>query len=326
MHSRWAVSLLCLAGISCATAEDAGLTGATDAKVDSAIDSTVADTNSADTNRADDAVDSATVDSSKGDAADGGTDIDVLSDDAIDGSESSTSDASDTSDTSDTSIADTAVDADTGPTAATWTTDAVSHACTLGVRYAYVCPSGGIPSSVWGSDPYTDDSSICTAGVHAGVITSSAGGTVVIQMSAGAAAYAPSTANGITTLSYGSWSCSFDVIRPTGDGGTDVVVDTAPPPTPATSSTTAADHVCSIGSRYAYACPPGTAASIWGSSPYTYDSAICTAAVHAGKITLSAGGDVTLEMRAGESAYVGTTAHGITSSSWGAFSCSYVFI
>lgn len=71
------------------------------------------------------------------------------------------------------------------------------------------CSPNGTAGSVWGSGPYTDDSSICTAAVHNGLITLAAGGTVSITIAPGADAYTGTTANGITTSDYGAYAGSF---------------------------------------------------------------------------------------------------------------------
>ena len=78
----------------------------------------------------------------------------------------------------------------------------------------YVCPAGGTAHSVWGTDVYTDDSSVCTAAVHAGVITLEEGGTVTIEIRPGESSYEASERNGITSGSWGSWTGSFVVIDP----------------------------------------------------------------------------------------------------------------
>jgi hypothetical protein len=80
-----------------------------------------------------------------------------------------------------------------------------------------------------------------------------------------------------------------------------------------------------VGSVYKFECPKGgTAAAVWGSDIYTTDSSICTAAVHAGKITLADGGEVTIEMRPGRTIYGSTTRNGITSSTYGQYPNSFV--
>ena len=60
-----------------------------------------------------------------------------------------------------------------------------------------------------GTGTYTDDSSICTAAVHAGLITLANGGKVTIEIAPGANSYSGTTANGVTSSSYDSWSGSF---------------------------------------------------------------------------------------------------------------------
>jgi LCCL domain len=94
-----------------------------------------------------------------------------------------------------------------------WSYSPQEHRGNVGQRYAYTCPQGGTPGRVWGTDVYTDDSSLCTAAVHAGQITLAGGGTVVIEMLAGQGAYAGSTRNGVTTLEYGGWPGSFRFVR-----------------------------------------------------------------------------------------------------------------
>ena len=67
-----------------------------------------------------------------------------------------------------------------------------------GKRFAYTCPAGGGAGTVWGSGTYTDDSSVCTAAVHAGLITLAGGGTVTIEIRPGLPSYTGSTRNGST--------------------------------------------------------------------------------------------------------------------------------
>jgi hypothetical protein len=77
--------------------------------------------------------------------------------------------------------------------------------------------------------------------------------------------------------------------------------------------------------RLGFRCPPqGTPATVWGSNPYTADSSICTAAVHAGRITTAGGGDVVIVVRPGQSSYEGSTRNGVTTNSWGDYRLSYL--
>lgn len=68
------------------------------------------------------------------------------------------------------------------------------------------------PGSVWGTGTYTDDSSICKAALHAGVIPK-AGGNVRVQIKPGLASYSGSTANGVTTQKFARWGRSFSVSK-----------------------------------------------------------------------------------------------------------------
>ena len=65
-----------------------------------------------------------------------------------------------------------------------------------------------VPSAVWGTGIYTDDSSVCTAAAHAGTIPMS-GGSVIAIILPGQASYQGSTKNGITSFAYGQWYGSF---------------------------------------------------------------------------------------------------------------------
>lgn len=74
------------------------------------------------------------------------------------------------------------------------------------------------------------------------------------------------------------------------------------------------------GQKFTYNCPPGgTPGTVWGTDIYVSASSVCTAAVHAGKITLASGGAVTFVIRGKLPSYTGSTRNGITtfsSNSW----------
>lgn len=93
-----------------------------------------------------------------------------------------------------------------------WSVTAVPVRGTAGRRFLYTCPPNGTFSVVWGTDLYTDDSSICTAAVHVGRITREAGGSVTIETRPGAESYTGSTRNGVTTNDWPSWGNSFVVL------------------------------------------------------------------------------------------------------------------
>lgn len=80
----------------------------------------------------------------------------------------------------------------------------------VGSTFSGTCPAN-CDATVWGTDIYTDDSSICTAAVHAGVIPAS-GGAVTFTVVAGQDSYTGTTQNGVTTSNYGSWGGSFSFV------------------------------------------------------------------------------------------------------------------
>ena len=132
------------------------------------------------------------------------------------------------------------------------------------VRCPAHCAQSGRP--VWGTGPYTHDSSVCKAAIHQGLISDAAGGKVHVALTPGRDAYGASTKNGVQTLAYGRWGQSLalaDACATTGNHKTGVV------------------H-----------CPAGCkahGAGVWGRGPYTSDSSICKAAIYQGLIPDSEG-------------------------------------
>lgn len=81
-----------------------------------------------------------------------------------------------------------------------------------GLRLDHDCPPG-CTGAVWGTDVYTDDSNVCTAAIHAGIISSASGGAIGIIIAPGESSYTGSTRNGVTSASYGTWPGSYRVVR-----------------------------------------------------------------------------------------------------------------
>ncbi len=98
--------------------------------------------------------------------------------------------------------------------AADWARTAQEYRGRIGMRITYACPAGGSKGrGPWGTDIYTDDSSVCTAAVHAGLITFARGGRVTIEIVPGQSSYTGSTRNGVTTYGYGAWGGAFAFVR-----------------------------------------------------------------------------------------------------------------
>lgn len=95
-----------------------------------------------------------------------------------------------------------------------WGDDATRYRGKVGTRLTFTCPAGK-PQKVWGSDIYSDDSSLCSAAVHAGVI-SRKGGPITIEIRSGLTSYRGSKRNRVASKEYGAWEGSFVVLGATG--------------------------------------------------------------------------------------------------------------
>lgn len=221
------------------------------------------------------------------------------------------------------SPASASASANSAATPTTWQQNATSLNGKEGATMTLACPPNGEPHSVWGVDIYTSDSSICTAGVHMGLITFQQGGTVTIEVRPGRNIYGTSERNGVTSSAYGRWAQSFVFKTP----NVEELMRAADEATPVLWNTSPSMAGFEVGKTVKFNCPAGGAGkegTVWGTDTYTLDSSICTAAVHAGKLQLDSGGLVTIEMRPGESSYRGSTRNGIKTNDYGAYGSSFV--
>ena len=176
----------------------------------------------------------------------------------------------------------------------------------VGKVATFVCPSDlKLDSEIWGTDVYLDESPICTAAAHAGVLTRGTSGQVTIVMGAGVQSFQGTQRNGVTSLSYGPWSSTYTFIK-NGEAGQ---IDWY----------TSFDRVPDdFHAPITVMCPPnGNAESgLWGTDVYSASSAICLAAAHAGIITLDAGGRVTVTLQPKQETFVASLRNGILSNFW----------
>lgn len=95
-----------------------------------------------------------------------------------------------------------------------WGRTAVEHRDQVGEQFVFQCPGPGVAGTIWGdtTSGYTDDSSVCTAAVHSGIITLEEGGTVRIQMVPGQDRYPATFANGIQSQEWPEWPGGFLVL------------------------------------------------------------------------------------------------------------------
>jgi LCCL domain len=75
------------------------------------------------------------------------------------------------------------------------------------------------------------------------------------------------------------------------------------------------------GERFRFHCPPGKPlpGQVIGSGPYADGSSICAAATHTGVIRAASGGLVTIEIRPGQTHFVGSLSHYVQSESYQPF-------
>jgi hypothetical protein len=170
-----------------------------------------------------------------------------------------------------------------------------------GTEFTITCPANCTSGAVWGTLPYTDDSAVCVAAIHAGALTA-AGGTTTIAIVPGQDSYPAGSANGISTSQWGSWGRGF-------------VFQTAA--VQLTCGQNAQTLAGEPGRTYLVNCPSNcTSSTIWGAGVYSDDSAVCTAAIHAGVLS-TAGGRTVMTIAPGQASYPATTSNGVTSSYWG---------
>jgi hypothetical protein len=183
----------------------------------------------------------------------------------------------------------------------------------VGRRVTYVCPAYfPLAGSVYGTDVYTDDSPICLAAAHAGVLQAGTAGAVTFVIGGDVASFQGSTRNGVKSQGYTS-------VYPT------MQFDTGGAPGQIDWATTGARIPQEFTGTVVVTCPPRgiTSNTLWGTDVYADDSQICVAAVHAGVITLAAGGPVAVTPAPGAASYTQSTRNGITSQRYGAWTASF---
>jgi hypothetical protein len=169
--------------------------------------------------------------------------------------------------------------------------------------------------AVWGTDLYTDDSDLCRAALHAGVIGAD-GGPITVARSEGRSLYIGSSRNGVASNDYGNYDASIAF------AGT-----ASPPPGPepcpgslVINRDLPTPFTCSCSGE---AARRGSGA-VWGTDVYTDDSDLCRAALHAGVIG-DEGGPITVARGDGRAYYVGSSRNGVASNDYGSYDASIAF-
>jgi hypothetical protein len=97
------------------------------------------------------------------------------------------------------------------PTNDPWQKTAAEFELQIGDSGTHECPPDGVAHQLWGTGPFTDDSSICTAAVFAGVIDLAGGGTVTFTIVDPLPSYDGGESNGVVANEYGEWPGAFTI-------------------------------------------------------------------------------------------------------------------
>ncbi|ANV86973.1 LCCL domain-containing protein [Picosynechococcus sp. PCC 7117] len=145
---------------------------------------------------------------------------------------------------------------------------------------------------------------------------------------------------GAIALTFSLGACTQNNTTPESNatgGGTVATPESAPetPASPPTLQFTTLEWEASpvsleiqdqVGQIFEFSCPPGDPNQrIWGTGVYTSDSSICAAAVHAGLFAAETGGNLALEILAGQDLYTGSQQNAVTSRDYGAWDGSFRF-
>lgn len=190
----------------------------------------------------------------------------------------------------------------------------------IGQRFSAKCMPAAdkdLKATVYGTDVYPSDNSICMAALHAGKVTKD-GGVVTVQLNPGAENYTGSERNGIATQSLPATPRSMVFVDGTNVAKADEMQRTHIPrikwDTKFTSTGFAYREM--IGQRFTFNCPSAPSRMkhrrIVGTDAYAFHSIICQAAVHAGKITTEKGGLVSVQIEP-KKKLVGSIRHGFES-------------
>ena len=173
--------------------------------------------------------------------------------------------------------------------------------------------------SIYGTDIYTDDSDLSTAAVHAGLLKVGEKGVVKVTILPGQASHVSTTRHGITSSAWSQYPGSYKV-EPIPGGSRAATTSSTTRPDPGSLWS----YEKYVGQTFEFQATGSTSGgSIWGTGIYTGDSRLSVAAVHAGVLRDGESGVVKVTILAGDSRYLGSLRHGISSYDYGQYPFSY---
>lgn len=109
--------------------------------------------------------------------------------------------------------ADDVIDAPIDATPILWMTTGVPFENDTADFTIFLCPKDGDAFPIYGIDTYEASSSICTAAVHAGLITFESGGKVKVEFNDGAKTFGGNMRNGVTSNASGESDSGFVFLK-----------------------------------------------------------------------------------------------------------------
>ena len=217
-----------------------------------------------------------------------------------------------------------------------WTTDLehfqVDQDKFIGQRFSFRCPQRAQKKKsqvIFGTNVYSSDSPICLAALHAGAVKAT-GGRITVQLNPGVERYVGSKRNGLVSRDRPATKRSMVFIGESFTGGLTPMQRKHAPRVKWNTKFTATGLANRklVGQRFVFKCPEAPAnlkgRRVYGTDRYAFNSLICLAAVHAGRLT-SAGGFVTVQLVEADGRLVGSSRNGIESKSGAAGNRQIVF-
>src|SRR6185369_10982717 len=101
---------------------------------------------------------------------------------------------------------------DFGPRSVTGLANMTSYRGQNGLLVNVTVTASSNAGNIWGTDIYTDDSSLAIAAIHAGYLTNGEVGTLIVRVLPGQSGYTGTIRNGVSSLSFGQWSGSYQIV------------------------------------------------------------------------------------------------------------------
>jgi beta-lactamase regulating signal transducer with metallopeptidase domain len=188
----------------------------------------------------------------------------------------------------------------------------------------YFNVTGANDGYLWGTNPYTDDSSLAAAAIHAGILEPGEQGIIRVHVEPPLDSYPGSTQHGVTSQAWNAGG-GYVALRLSrvpvrrannyaqpGVGGPTTSVRRRVLPDPGNLT----NYAQSVGQSFYFRVTGSTSGPIWGTDVYTHDSALAAAAVHAGVLQPGESGVVKVTMLPALPQYHGSTNNGVTSGQW----------